>query len=249
MKSQARTIGPAAHATAPGLDGIAASETNDRPLPGVEFEELVGAASADAGRVSRWQVILLALTAGVLCLGFGGRWIGGSTSGRNADPVTVAVTSGRPTAVPIETPAGSRPMGVSTRALSPHLPIGFSVAYPGSASTSADRRLAVAGFVTRRETIRLRILDPDGSMVAAAAVGSRLVSVGVDTAVSLWAFEAIVTLRMPTRLSGPDADELEVRWTSDSGSGVVCLIPLAIPTAPTGWAPTLESLDAFARCQ
>jgi hypothetical protein len=248
MKSQGRTNGPGVYPTAPGMGAFAASGTSDRPLPGVEFEELIGAAPADSRRVSRWQIMLLAVTTGVLCLGFGGRWIGGSTSGRDAEPV--AVSSARPTAVPVETPAESSwPVSVSAQALPRHLPLGFSVAYPGSASTSAHRGLAVAGFVTRRETIRLRILDPDGSVVAAAAVGSRLVTAGVDTAVSLWAFEAIVTLRTPVRSSGPDADQLEIRWAAEDGSGVVCLIPLAIPTAPTGWAPTLESLDAFARCQ
>jgi hypothetical protein len=240
MKSQFVQQGvlPGIVMTAPS--GSARAEQQARPIPGVEFEELLHVGSSSPGLPKRWSAAFLAIMAGIVCLGFGGRWLGGPDSGRNADPFAVgavrptdntdsAMGSTKPGLID-STPASRAPStGSDSPQVPARLPLGFAIAVSARPGARTARRIVVVGFVPRLETIRVRILDPDGSVLASAVVESRSAN-GAKVGDGLWAFEANLDFVLSDRTAGPDGPELEIRWTDDVdvaiGADTLSVIPL-----------------------
>lgn len=237
---------------------VALAESDQSTLAGVEFEELLSVGSGKPGLSRRWTAAVLAVMAGVVCMGLGGRAVlGAPDSNRNADPVAVAAggstsdpgapasaqTSESPEAAPASIPADPE-----------RLPLGFAIEPLPTSSRGGIQRIVVVGFVGRRQSVLLRVVEPDGTVAAATTAASRAGARSATTVPALWAFQAVLDIPPGARGSGPDSSVLEVRWTPEAGAEVLCSIPLPgtwpafAAGAEAAAVAASEPLTTMARC-
>jgi len=217
-----------------------------RPLPGIEFEELIGSPAAPRPRAPRWTTLVLAVGAAAATMGLGGRLLGGPESGRNADGLAVAsIAAESPADLATTAPGPSKQASPA----SARLPLGFAITQAVAPGPSGNRRLIVVGFVTRQQPISVRLVNPDGSIAAGVIVESRAVDLGDPSAATLWAFEAVLDVPPVARSGGPESRALEVWWTSEVGVSVICSLPLAGPGAHPGGPLPLLPLELYAPCR
>jgi hypothetical protein len=217
-----------------------------RPLPGVEFEELIGSPAAPRPRAPRWTTAVLAVGAAAATMGLGGHLLVGPESGRNADGIAAASRAAGSRAV-LASAAPERSQALPSEGA--RLPLGFAVTEAAPVGPAGNDRLIVLGFVTRQEPVSVRLLDPDGSIAADVVVESRSVDLGQPSGGALWAFEAVLEVPPAARFGGPEGRALEVWWTSDPGVTAVCSVPLAGPGAHPGAPLPLLPLELYAPCR
>jgi hypothetical protein len=216
----------------------------DEPaLPGVEFEELLSIGSAKPGLSRRWTAAVLAVMAGVVCLGLGGRAVlGAPESNRNADPIAVA--AGRAAVAPDATAeTNGHPLPVAAQTSGPNpvrLPLGFAVEALPTSRRGDVQRVVVVGFVAQRQTISLRIIEPDGTVVSSTAIEAGAAGTSSTATGVRWAFQGILEVPPGDRGAGPDSAVLEILWASESGGDVTCAIAL-----PSSW-PAFEAAGTAA---
>jgi hypothetical protein len=243
MKIQQRDRGAADDPTGPTGPDLYADA---RPLPGIEFEELVGSPAAPRHRAPRWTMVVLAVGAAAATMGLGGRLLGGSESRRDADGIAAASADPRSSAILVHATPGGSSVGPSSGA---DLPLGFAVTQAAIDGPSRNGRLIILGFVPRQEPVSVRLRDPDGSIAASVVVQSRPVDLVERAGGALWAFEAMIEVPPTMRLGGPDGRLLEVWWVSEPGVTAICAIPLAGPGAHPGGAMPLLPLALYAPCR
>jgi len=212
-----------------------------RPLPGIEFEELIGSPAAPRPRAPRWTVVVLALGAAAATMGLGGRLVGGSL-GRNVDD-RVAASPFSPSPAPAASPAR---VVVEPPAEPVGLPFGFAAGMVTS-GPAGQRPLLVVGFVGRRQWISLRLIEPDGAILASAHVETRPPAPGPN-APGLQSFQAAVEVPGAARRGGPDSLALEISWSDDAGIGTVCTMPVGRPGVQARTDGALLVLVQYARC-
>jgi hypothetical protein len=243
MNIQHRGPGAADDPTGPtGPDRYA----DARPVPGIEFEELVGSRAAPRQRAPRWTMVVLAVGAAAATMGLGGRLLGGPESRRDADGIAVASADPGSSAIPVHATPGRSTVGPSEGA---DLPLGFAVTQAAIQGPSGNGRLIILGFVPRQEPVSVRLRDPDGSIAASLVVQSRPVDLRERAGGPLWAFEAMLEVPPTLRLGGPEGRLLEVWWVSASSVTTICAIPLAGPGAHHGAAMAMLPLALYARCR
>lgn len=243
MKIQHRGRGAADDPTDPTGPDLYADA---RPVPGVEFEELIGSPAAPRQRAPRWTMVVLAVGAAAATMGLGGRLLGGPESRRNADGVAAASADPRSSAIPVHATPGRSTVGPSVGA---DLPLGFAVTQAAIQGPSGNGRLIVLGFMPRQEPVSVRLREPDGSIAASVVVQSRPVDLHERAGGALWAFEAVLEVPPTMRLGGPEGRLLEVWWMSEPGVTTICAIPLAGPGARHGAAMPMLPLPLYARCR
>jgi hypothetical protein len=236
MKEQQTGRGPSGMAVAVFVDG-AGEEPLRGPLPGGSqtHDLVVGAATFSAGQ-RRWGAVALAVMAGIACLGLGGRWSELGRSARTADGVAVlggGASSGvalRPTEQRIPVVAWSGGSRIE-------LPVGFAIADEPRPSGGV-RRVVVVGFVPGQQTVVIRLMDRDGAMVASQSI----VGGSAKARMTLWSFQTPFEVPSGTRASGPDDNQIEVRWTDAAGAATTCTVAAAAGAMASGRCTTnLES--------
>ena len=204
-----------------------AGSIDGRPLPGIEFEELVGAVGPGPGRPRPKTLLLLGALAAVTGLGLGGRLIG-HESLRNDDGIAAASAGTVPIATSGTASAPSTPSVAGVTAADPRrLPLGFA-ATPGAGGGRSSGTFVVTGFVAGAQSVHLRLIDPDGTVVLIVDVPSRAPAGGA--AGLPWAFEALLVASTPVRTGGPDGRVLEIGWL-DGTARYATMLPLLIGTA------------------
>jgi hypothetical protein len=134
------------------------------------------------------------------------------------------------------------------------LPLGFAIEALPTSRTGDIQRIAVVGFVGRQQNILLRVVEPDGTVVASTTVGSRAAAKSPSAIPAIWAFEGVLDVPSRDRGAGPESTVLEIRWTPESSAEVTCVIPL-----PSAWpafgaagaaaaSAASEPISVLARC-
>ena len=222
----------------------------DRPLPGVEFEELVAGAAATTAGQRRWALLGLAVMTGIACLGFGSRWLElPPDSARIVD----AVVSPAPSSLAVSaTPAAANAVAAANAAASSRDVAGLPLGFGAVAITDPDGRrfggLLVVGFVPGRQTVSLGVIDGDGSPLAAAEVVSDPPAGDGELAGALaFSFESLL---VPLALNDGSREGplLEVRWTAADGTLGSCSLPLARAAGSSKGLIPLEPIALYARC-